>query len=207
MLGVMDEPREEPIEESAGSAKDPDQILKSFFEVQLPRRRRAGRPPEMTDERKRAYLCRLAETGCVNLCAVEQGWWPQAVLEEQKADKDFNQACNVAIMLHNDKIDDSIRRRAIDGLAATRFHQGQWYTNSGVREYSDSLAALYAKRMNPAYRDKIQVEGLESSGVLVVPAKVTDLQTWAKQFEAAEEDEQSDSSSSSPQDPRDGCDA
>lgn len=123
------------------------------------------------------------------MSAAELGWYPQAVDDERNRDADFDKACEVAMLLHNDRVDDAIRERAIDGLQETKFHEGEWYTSKTTHKYSDQLAALYAKRMIPAYRDKVQVDGLQSSGVLVVPASVADPQEWAKKFAASSIDD------------------
>lgn len=120
------------------------------------------------------------------------GQYPQVIDEERKRCKAFDRACELALQLHVDQVDRTIFERGILGICASEFHKGEWFTSDKVKKYSDALASLYAKRVNPAYRDKVTVEGLENSGVLVVPATIADPQEWAKQFERSDIDDEED---------------
>lgn len=150
----------------------------------------AGPRPEFTDERKAAFLRQLATTGNKAHAAASVGQFASKIDYECKTDREFAAAVELAQQLHNDGIDEALLERGIEGIPASKFYKGEWYTDEKVREYSDALAALYAKRRNPAYRDRVQVDGLENSGVLVVPATVKDPQEWAKQFERSDVDEE-----------------
>lgn len=149
-----------------------------------------GRRPTFDDERKLAYLRNLADSGTKAWSAAMVGQYPQAIDDERKRCPAFDRACELALQLHVDQVDRSIYERGILGIDAAEFHKGEWFTSEKVKKYSDALAALYAKRTNPAYRDRVQVEGLENSGVLIVPATIADPQEWAKQFERSTIDDE-----------------
>ncbi len=148
-----------------------------------------GTRPKFTDERKLVFLKKLSELGNVTTAACTAGVYPHTVQDAKKTDPAFAAAVEIAQMLHNDVIDESVYERAITGLKASKFEKGQWYTSDTVKVYSDALTALYAKRRNPAYRDKIQIDGLENSGVLIIPATIEDPQEWARKFERSNVDD------------------
>ena len=133
---------------------------------------------KLTDKRKELYLVALRATGLKGKSAEAIGMTPEAILNHIKSNPEFEVECKQALNSHCDIIESEIFRRAITGNKKPVYYQG---AECGyVREYSDRMLELYAKRHIPEYRDKHQVDMNVTGGVLVVPELAESSQEWEK---------------------------
>jgi hypothetical protein len=85
-----------------------------------------------------------------------------------------------AIAEYVEKMESEADRRAIEGTNKPVFYQGE---QCGViREYSDSLLMFRLKRLDPAYRDRhdVNVKGNLNHNIMLVPS-CTSVDDWEKE--------------------------
>lgn len=121
-----------------------------------------------TQELKDEYVRLLAETGALNKCALAINLTLSTVRKHRKEDKDFGKACEDALDVFRDKIDLAVYHRAVEGWLEAVYFQG--IIVGYVRKYSDSMLAMFAKRHNPAYREKFELDANIRTAALVVTA-------------------------------------
>ena len=69
-----------------------------------------------------------------------------------------------------------IRRRAIDGVESDILYKGEVVGTKTT--YSDTLLLALAKRHDPGFKEKLQVDATVNGGVLVVPAATMTQEEW-----------------------------
>lgn len=121
-----------------------------------------------TQELKDEYVRLLAETGALNKCALAINLTLSTVRTHRKQDKDFGKACEDALDVFRDKIDLAVYHRGVEGWMEAVWFQG--LIVGYVRKYSDSMLAMFAKRHNPAYREKFEIDANIRAAALVVTA-------------------------------------
>jgi hypothetical protein len=115
---------------------------------------------------KERYLRVFADTGRRYQAAAAAGISGETARLHRKTDKAFDEACKEAFGAFQDKLEQEIYRRAVDGVDEPVFQKGQLVGKKRV--YSDGLMQMLVKRFIPEYRDKQQVDMNVKGGVLVV---------------------------------------
>lgn len=129
------------------------------------------------DLAKCSYLANLQENGQRGRAAKLIGTNSVRVTNEQKKDKEFDQACQEAVLLFRESCEDELRRRAFDGVEEPIVYQGI-VQDGTVTRYNDSLLQFYMKANDPKYKDKLKVDQVVSGGVLLTAAIPTTPQQW-----------------------------
>lgn len=128
------------------------------------------------DEAKYAFLEHLAENGRIPSAARHIGTLSTVAKAEIKADSEFAEAVEEALLLYNDKIIGEIHRRAIEGVEKGIYYKGDRIDTELV--YSDNLLIAHAKANIEKYRDKSKQEVVITGGVLVAPATAATAESW-----------------------------
>lgn len=120
------------------------------------------------------WLTAYAKTlNFTNSCLVSK-IHPSVVRGWLKIYPDFKEEFEIARELYADSIRAELHRRAVKGV--TQLHS---VSKDGIEHfhtvYSDALLALEAKRVDPSYREKseIDIKDDRKRGVLVVPADMS----------------------------------
>lgn len=145
------------------------------------------------DATKGLYLKHLEDNGQPGKAARSIGTNTIRIRSERKADKEFDEACNEALLLYREKVEDELRRRAIDGVEEPLSYQGV-LTGDAIVKRSDSLLQFYMKSTDPRYKEKVKVDTTVTGGVLLTAAIPQTTQQWLeslqpKELPAAENEE------------------
>lgn len=135
----------------------------------------------LTPERMLVFLEHVAKTGRRYEAALVAGVSYETVRRHRKANDFFAEAWETAVAIHRDGIDREIARRGIEGVDEPVWQKGEFM--GYVRKYSDSLLLAHAKKHDPAYRDKAQVDHNVSGGVLVVGMQAASTNDWMQRFQ------------------------
>ena len=87
-----------------------------------------------------------------------RGW----VYAWRDKDIDFNDAWVHSKAIGKEILKDEAHRRAYEGVAEPRFHQGEICGH--VQKYSDTLLMFLIKQSDPSYREHFQIEHGTASG-------------------------------------------
>lgn len=122
-----------------------------------------ARRAKPSQRRKARFLAELRETGSAALAAAAAGLTRAQVQAQRDADPAFAQAWADAMAEAVDRAEAEVYRRAFRGVDRPVYYAGQQV--GIVRDYSDSLAALYLKAHRPeAYRDRAGSTAATDSG-------------------------------------------
>lgn len=141
------------------------------------------------DLAKMRFLEHVAKTGRLTHAAAVAGVCPQTVGEHRKNDPEFAQAVDIAKAMYADDVHALLTKLA-NGVKVPIF--GGEFKDEIVgykMEYATNLVAMEAKRVNPEYRERseIDIKGGGLGGALVVPAGITPAE-WAAQAAARNAD-------------------
>lgn len=128
------------------------------------------------DVTKGRYLENLQEHGQRGRAAKYIGTNTRRVTNERKKDKEFDEACQEAILLFRESCEDELKKRAFEGVEEPVFYQG--VETATQTRYSDSLLQFYMKANDPKYREKVKVDAVVSGGVLLTAAIPQNTQQW-----------------------------
>lgn len=144
------------------------------------------RPIRFTDERKMNYLRHLASTGSHNEASFVAGVDPSTVNKHAREDPDaFGAAKTRAHDFFCEVfIDRTARKVAIEGWEKPVFYKGEQVGSEW--QFCPRTFELYAKRMNPAYREKVQADVNVTGGILVIPAVAASVEEWLQEGKAVE---------------------
>lgn len=134
------------------------------------------------DTEKAQFIELLSRYGVKTKCAKAVGVCPYTINIHAKKDPDFADACELALEVFRDSIEETIIDRAIHGWEEPVVSAGKVVTK--VRKFDNRLLELLAKRHITAYRDKQQLDVNVSGGVLVAPAPPQSQEDWQQQFSA-----------------------
>ena len=129
--------------------------------------RPSGVPYKFDDGARHRFLEELAYSGRIYLAAEAANVCGRTVYRLRQADEDFAELCQQALDRYRDKVAAEVRRRGIEGWLEPVYQQGQFVGYKMV--YSDRMLELEAKRVDPSYRDRQQVDMNVTGGVMVVP--------------------------------------
>lgn len=132
-----------------------------------------------TTDTEGTFLTRYAETGTIGTAATAAGITRQTVRNWRKADPVFDELCKDAYDVYKEALHAEIHRRAVEGTLRPVFYQGE--ECGSIREYSDRMLELLAKRHMPEFRDRYQVDLTTAPGVLAVPGMGTTSREWEEQ--------------------------
>lgn len=159
------------------------------------RRRLQQAKIKFDDEAKEVYLTTLADCGLKGEAARMAGVCQATVGNHLENDEEFAEAVKEAIEEYSDKISATVRRRGSEGILEPVYQKGarviDYLLNEDgsvakdpetgepvlvpatIRKFSDRMLELEAKRVNPGYRDKTQVDMDVTGGVLLVRPQFT----------------------------------
>lgn len=135
------------------------------------------------DERKKRFLEVYSETGRLTFAAECAMVCPNTVRKALKDDTAFAEAFGIARNAYADMYQKEIHRRALEGVEEPVFNFRDNSLAGHVLKFSDRMLELGAKRFEPEYRDKAELDINVHAGVLVVtsPGTVTP-EEWANKF-------------------------
>jgi hypothetical protein len=140
---------------------------------------------KFTKAARDVFLKELIETGRIGHSAHVSGVSTQTVDYHRKNFPEFDALCRDALEEFNTKIEQEIYRRAVIGVERPVFQGGVLV--GVVKEYSDRLLEIEAKRRMPAaYNDKMAIDMNVSGGVLVVPGQKLKSDEWQDQFQKSD---------------------
>ena len=131
---------------------------------------------KFTAAARKRFLEVLRETGLFCRAAEAVNMNPESIRLRRKADPELEADCQLSLECFRETLEAEIFRRGVSGTDKPVFYQG--VECGSIREYSDRLLELMAKRHIPEYRDKGQVDLNVSGGVLVVPSEATTSKEW-----------------------------
>lgn len=138
-------------------------------------------------DRQKRFLMLYSETGRLCQSAIAVGVHPNTVAGLRKRDPEFDAEVKLAKEIFNESLDQEIVRRGKVGYDKPVFYQGEEVAI--VREYSDVLLLAAAKRHDPAYRDKQQIDVNHTGGVMIVPGKAKSPDEWVAEHGADNSEE------------------
>ena len=168
-------------------------------DAHLPAPRRDGLGPPNNHELDRPetrelVLNELRATGRKNQSARAAGLCPQTVRTYLDLSEAFAAEYQVALDDYKDSIRAEVHRRGVEGWLEPVYQKGVrvlepvldeegrvcrdaeghiMYTPASIRKFSDRLLELEAKRVDPEYRDRRQVDHTVKGGVMVAPEEQT----------------------------------
>jgi len=117
-----------------------------------------------TDKKKETFLALVARGYTVTDSAKQIGFSRRAVYNHRDRDPDFAQAWNEAREEGKERLEAECRRRAM-GWAETRYDKdGNAYE---VYRYSDNLLMFMLKKLDPSYRDSVNVNVTQERRIIV----------------------------------------
>jgi hypothetical protein len=142
------------------------------------------------DRRKLIYLRHLAATGRHGDSALVAGVTRETARVHARDDADgFGAAKERAIELFRALvIDRTAHKYAIEGWDDPVFYRGEQV--GSVHRFCPRTFELYAKRMHPDYREKVQANVDVKGGILVVPGTAPSIEAWLEEARAIEAEHQ-----------------
>lgn len=136
-------------------------------------------PVEFTPERKAIYLQHMRQTGLRYLSAERAGISTSTIEKHKKLDPVFADACEAAKESHTDELIEEAMRRAKDGVSVPIIG-GKFKDEviTYVQEYSDRLMEVMLKSRREEFRGRDKVDGVQTGGVLIIPAAQTTMDDW-----------------------------
>lgn len=148
---------------------------------------------QVADPRRRIFLRAFAENGEVKESARIADVSRTAHYEWVKEDAVYKDAFRLAQRMYREKLEAEADRRAVQGVPKLRFYKGElimlpcdvgdplgrcvgtvdgqevWAKPYVEHEYSDNLLMFRLKRLDPNYKDRVDVKAKTHSVVKVVP--------------------------------------
>lgn len=132
------------------------------------------------DERAQVvFLKTFAITGRIAESARAAGVSRDTVVAHRKNDELFAELYEEAINSYRDRIEAEVHRRALVGIDKPVYQKGELV--GYIREYSDRMLELLAKRHIGEYSDKLEIKQSQPGGVMVIPATAVDDKTWEEE--------------------------
>ncbi len=131
---------------------------------------------KFTPAMRKHYLELFEKCGLVTHCARAVGITSETVRKHREKDPEFNEACDRAYGVMQERIEREILRRGVEGVLEPVFYQGMIVGHKLM--YSDRMLELHAKRHMPEYREKSTVDMNVTGGVLVVPQLPESEREW-----------------------------
>lgn len=120
-------------------------------------------------DRKHRFLMLYRLTGQLQRAARECGIAPSTVRTHLQDDIDFRNAVDEAYGDFKELVEAEVMRRAIMGWDEPVYQQG--VLAGSVRKYDSRLLELLAKRHIPEFKEKFEISGNITAGILATPAQ------------------------------------
>jgi len=133
---------------------------------------------KFTPEVQAVFLTHLARTGRWAHSSRAAGISFETVRRHRDQDKIFGDACEAAIQEYRDHIQEAVYEQGVVGIFQPMFDK-DGHLVGWKRIVNGTVLLAEARRVNPEYREKTEVDMNLSGGVVVAPATVTPEQ-WAK---------------------------
>ena len=130
------------------------------------------------DEAKQVFLEHLEHNGLVGKAAKHAGTIQRIVTAEAKADPEFSEALDEAMLLYCESLEEEIHRRGTVGIEEEIFYKGEPIASKTV--YSDQLLIFETKAKIEKYGDRSKQEVNITGGVLLAAAPAATAQQWLK---------------------------
>lgn len=137
------------------------------------------------DELKQRFIELLSMYGVKHKCAKAVGICPYTHNLHYKKDPEYAEACDLAMEVFRDSIEETIIDRAIHGWMEPLVSGGAIV--GYVKKFDNRLLELLAKRHIAAYRDKQHLDVSVSGGVMFAPAPVKSEEDWEQQTRLEED--------------------
>ena len=143
---------------------------------------------KLTPKKKLKFIELLEEGAFIKDAAKEIGVTPAACYKERKLDKDWRELWEAAYEVGNqvrlDLCNEELMSRATKGFPKGVYYKGRrvgWH-----RVVSDTLLMFYLKRLDPLYRERVDITSGDEAvaGLVVIPAPAADEESWQSQFSA-----------------------
>jgi hypothetical protein len=135
------------------------------------------------DREKMLFLSIYSKTNRMMDACDAVGVSPMKVREHIKTDEEFGQAVMEAEQAYRDHVVALIQDLAFNGREKVNYDRNN-NVISKETIYPIRLIELEAKRVEPGYRDKQEVNIGITGGVMVAPASLGTIEEWEKQFGA-----------------------
>lgn len=105
------------------------------------------------------YVIALREHGCYSLAAEAVGCSSREIAEIRKATPGFQELCEDAIQMYRESFEHAAAKRARDGFDVPIVGgRNRDEIVAYEKKYSDNLMAMFLKRHDPSFKDKVQIE-------------------------------------------------
>lgn len=134
---------------------------------------RLGRPKNadlFDDELKKKFLQRFSRDGVQVRSALAIGISPGTVIRHRKEDPEFAEAFEFCKEAFRDRVNLQVNKLALDGLDEPVYYMGDVVGHKKV--YSERMLAMLAKKVDPGYRDQVDVNATVKAAVMVIPAPI-----------------------------------
>jgi hypothetical protein len=135
---------------------------------------------KVTVEAIEKYLDSLRRCGIYHRAALSANLSYSSIRNLRERDPEFaaeEEACKQLWIA--EKIDDPIYKFGIEGVHKVLMNQKTGQTVLGERVVQPQLALAFARKFDPAYREKVEVDNRHSGGVVVVTAPAMSKDDWA----------------------------
>ena len=129
---------------------------------------------------KETFLQKLEVSGLISTSAKQVGITSNLVNAERKVDPEFDKACEEAMALFNESLEEEMIRRARDGVEIPVYNKDGELVGHQTK-YSDKLLEFALKNRDEKYNDKLKTEVNFSGGVLLAAPIPMSPQSWFQQ--------------------------
>ena len=150
---------------------------------------RVGGTGHFTESKKAVFLAAFAQFGRISHAADAADISTPTVIRARRADPEFEAAVQIAQIRYNDRVKEAVYEGGVIGIYEPII--GREYNSDGKpikdkvvayrRNLLPQLTILEAKRTDPEYRDKQQIDMNIRGGILEVPATLS-AEEWEKRF-------------------------
>lgn len=133
------------------------------------------------DEKKRIFLSIYSRTNRMKESASLAGVSMGTVREHIKTDTDFGEAVLEAEQSYRDHVVAHIQDLCFNGVERKTYDRNGNLVSEEI-QYPVKLIEMEAKRVEPGYRDKQQVDVNHTGGVLVAPSSLGSIEEWEQKF-------------------------
>ncbi len=130
-----------------------------------------------TPQKRGKFLAELRRHGNVTLAANSIGAAHMTIYDWRNADAEFKIEWDDALIQYSTILEAEADRRAVEGLTQAVYYKGE--VVGYIQEYSDNLLMFRLKKLNPAYKDRLQVSG-DADNPLVIARAMTPEQRSAR---------------------------
>ena len=135
-----------------------------------------GGQPKFTKEMQIAFLKEFRRHGRITTAAMMAGTTRQTVESYKKNDPNFSRAMETAEELYKDELFTEAHRRAVHGtLEPLIGGKDKDIVVAKVRKFSDTLLMAHMKKLDPGFKDKLEVESTNVNTNLNAEVDLKDL--------------------------------